>query len=69
MRRCALLAIALATLTLAACGSNDHTSAPQSELGGSKSAAVRELKSVDALRTLFNAQSEKPRLIVLASPT
>jgi predicted component of type VI protein secretion system len=69
MRRCALLAIALATVTLAACGSNNHASAPQTEPGRSKSAAVREVESVDQLRTLFNAESEQPRLIVLASPT
>ena len=69
MRRRALLAITLATVTLAACGSNDHASAPPTEQGRSKSAAVRDVASVDQLRTLFNAQSEQPRLIVLASPT
>ena len=69
MRRGALLAVVLVAVTLAACGSNEHSSAPQAQPGGSRSVAVRDVKSVDQLRTLFNAQSDKPRLIVLASPT
>lgn len=69
MRRGTLLAVALVAVTLAACGSNDHSPAPQTESGGSKSAAVRDVTSVNQLRTLFNAQSGQPRLIVLASPT
>jgi hypothetical protein len=69
MRRGTLLAAALVAVTLAACGSNDHSPAPQAEAGGSDSVAVRDVKSVDQLRTLFNAESEQPPLIVLASPT
>jgi hypothetical protein len=69
MRRGTLLAAALVALTLAACGSNDRSPAPQTESGVSNSAAVPDVTSVDQLRTLFNGQSEQPRLIVLASPT
>ena len=69
MRHSALLAVALAGVSVAACGSTDRASAPQTKQGRSRTPAVREVKGVDQLRTLFNAQSEKPRLIVLASPT
>ena len=69
MRRGTLLAVALAAVILAACGSSEHSRAPQTEPGGSRTVAVRDVKSVDQLRTLFNAQSGQPRLIVLASPT
>jgi ABC-type oligopeptide transport system substrate-binding subunit len=62
-----LLAAVIAAAIFSACGSNHGSTVAQSS---SKSGvAVRDLESVDQLRTLFNAQSEKPRLIVLASPT
>jgi hypothetical protein len=69
MRRGALLAVVLVAVTLAACGSNDYSPAPQAQPGGSRSVSVRDVKSVDQLRALFNAESDQPRLIVLASPT
>ena len=63
----ALLAAVIAAAIFSACGSShgSTTAQPPSKAG----VAVRDLESVDQLRTLFNAQSEKPRLIVLASPT
>ena len=69
MRRGALLAVVLVAVTLSACESNDHSPTPQAQPRGSRSVSVRDVKSVDQLRTLFNAESDQPRLIVLASPT
>ena len=71
------LAAALATLSLAACGSGaSSTSAGNSASRTANAreparsgAALRDLGSIDQLRVLFNAQSQTPRLIVLASPT
>jgi hypothetical protein len=70
MRPGSLIAVALAAATLAACGSSSSSSTPRAADGRSPAhSSVRDVRDVNQLRTLFNAQSEKPRLIVLASPT
>jgi hypothetical protein len=70
----ALLAIALAASVVSGCGSNDHATG---EPGASDSAGspasgrtgLTDVTSVDQLREAFNAQSDTPRLILLAAPT
>jgi hypothetical protein len=75
MRRAAtVLAAVLAAGALAAYASHDGSthSGPRSGRPSAQShagAELRDVESVDQLRTLFNAQSQEPRLIVLASPT
>jgi hypothetical protein len=66
----ALLAIAIAVTVASGCGSSDHSSA--SDSAGSPASGrtgLTEITSIDQLRELFNAQSGKPRLILLAAPT
>jgi hypothetical protein len=58
MRTLALLALAV---LLAGCGgSSRHASTPS---------ALKDLRSVDELRTEFDAHAGEPRLIMLMSPT
>ena len=67
MRRAALLLLALlavAVLALAACG-GDETATPEASSGGE----VQELANVLDLRADFEADTGKPRLLVLFSPT
>lgn len=82
MRRLLLAALTSAVMAaaLAACGSSAPSnrqaasSAPRAtaDAGGSgrrAPARLVDLKSIEQLRALFDAQSDRPRLIVLASPT
>jgi hypothetical protein len=75
-RTATVLAAVLAAAVVAAYASRDDsptrgsTSVPQTAQSHTKAGAeLRDVESVDQLRTLFNAQSQEPRLIVLASPT
>ena len=77
MKRAAtVLAAVLAAAALAVYASRDDSPTPGSTAARQTAqsqtnagAELRDVESVDQLRTLFNAQSETPRLIVLASPT
>ncbi len=62
MRRAALLAaVVLAAVT--GCGGRHHAAS------STQPARLTDLRSVDQLRTLFNAHAGEPRLVVLVSPT
>ena len=65
MRRAAALAVlAAGALALGGCGSaRQRTAATGSD------DQISELRSIDQLRTAFNAHPDVPRLIVLVSPT
>jgi hypothetical protein len=78
MRRSpALLAAAVLAVSVTACGSSHsstdtgRSSNPAGAAHGQAKAGaeLRDVESVDQLRVLFNAKSETPRLIMLASPT
>ena len=65
--------LVLAVLALAACG-GDERAAPETSAGGGEQAAaprdgIRELDNVLDLRADFAADSGKPRLLLLFSPT
>jgi hypothetical protein len=58
-----LVAFALATLlVVAGCGGSSRQTPPPKT-------GLTDLRSVDQLRTLFNAHAGEPRLILLMSPT
>ena len=76
----ALLSAAVMAASLAACGSsapsNGQAASPApraTATGGASgrpaSARLADLKSIEQLRALFDARSDRPRLILLASPT
>ena len=62
MRRAALLV--LAVLALAGCG-GDETAAPEA----APTDGVQELANILDLRSAFEADSGKPRVLILFSPT
>ena len=73
-----LSAAALAVFVLVGCSSGGGSSSDgtTSAKSAAKAASARpspgklgDLESVEQLRSLFNADSGRPRLIVLASPT
>ena len=67
MRRAALL---LALLALAGCGGDDETAAPETaEPAAPATDEVKELANVLDLRSDFEADAGKTRVIVLLSPT
>jgi hypothetical protein len=73
-RAATVLAAVLATTALAAYASHEGSPNPGSKSAQQSArpdagAELHDVDSVDQLRTLFNAKSETPRLIVLASPT
>ena len=63
MGRLALLA--LTVLALAACGGGDDTAAPEA----APEDGVQELANVLDLRSAFEADAGKPRVLFLFSPT
>jgi hypothetical protein len=76
MRRAlpALVAIALAASVASGCGSKDHATgkAGASDSAGAPASGrigLTDVTSIDQLRDAFNAQSDRPRLILLAAPT
>jgi hypothetical protein len=66
VRRSVLLA--LVTVALAGCGGGDDTATPAGE-APSAEAAVKELTNVLQLRSDFEADAGKARVILLFSPT
>ena len=64
-RRFVRRAILLVLLALAGCGGSDHESGSTTE----PAAGVRELDNVLALRSDFEADAGKTRVILLFSPT
>lgn len=67
MRRAALL---LALVALAGCGGGDETAAPADTSAAPQEATtVKELANVLDLRSDFEADAGKTRVIVLFSPT
>jgi len=56
--------MALSALLLAGCSGSEQSTSSAPESG-----KVTELKSVDTLKTAFDADSGKPRLLLLLSPT
>ena len=68
MKRSAFLALAAATLAGAGC----HRVGGLLQRGGAPAPGTRPLedvRSVDELRTRFQADAGKPRLVLLVSPT
>ncbi len=63
MRRLALVLLAL--VFLAGCGGNEETAAPEA----ASTEGVEDLTNVLALRSDFEADAGKTRVIVLLSPT
>jgi hypothetical protein len=69
-----LLAATVVAIVAAGCGSNDDgnrntraaASGPSAPSGAGE---LTDIKSIEQLRDAFNAHSDQPRLIVLASPT
>jgi len=59
-----LVVTALSALMLAGCSGSEQSTSSAPESG-----KVTELKSVDTLKTAFDADSGKPRLLLLLSPT
>ncbi len=65
MKAAMLVVIGVAALVLAGCGGSGARPAA----GRSSPQPLRQLRSIDELRRVFNADSRLPRLIVLISPT
>lgn len=66
------LVVLLVTLGLLASGCGDSKHASTVSPAGStptSTTALRNLDGIEQLRSLFNTNSKKPRLIVLVSPT
>jgi len=59
-----LVVTALSALLLAGCSGSEQSTSSAPESG-----KVTELKSVDTLKTAFDADNGKPRLLLLLSPT
>ena len=59
-----LVVTALSALLLAGCSGSEQSTSSAPESG-----KVTELKSVDTLKTAFDVDSGKPRLLLLLSPT
>ena len=59
-----LVVMALSALLLAGCSGSEQSTSSAPESG-----KVTELKSVDTLKTAFDADNGKPRLLLLLSPT
>ena len=57
-----LVLTALSALLLAGCSGSEQSAS-------SESGKVTELKSIDTLKTAFDADNGKPRLLLLLSPT
>jgi hypothetical protein len=65
MSRLRFLAVAAAALLAAGCGGATRSSVSRGRSGG----PVRQLTSIDQVRSVFSAHDGTPRLLVLASPT
>ena len=59
-----LVVTAFSALLLAGCSGSEQSTSSAPESG-----KVTELKSVDTLKTAFDADGGKPRLLLLLSPT
>lgn len=66
MRRLAPIVAATAALLAVGCGAATHTNRPSRP---GEASAVTELRSIQQLRSVFEAHDGTPRLLVLASPT
>ena len=67
MRLCVLVVAAVVALPVAACGAAKR--APSRPAHSARAGKVTELRDIAQLRAAFNAHTDMPRLIVLASPT
>jgi ABC-type glycerol-3-phosphate transport system substrate-binding protein len=67
MRRAAVILLAL--LVLAGCGGDEETATPGTATAPETATAVKELANVLDLRSDFEADAGKTRVIVLLSPT
>ena len=66
MRRLALLLITAGAVLVAGCGGGTH---PGAKSRAGQSNPVTELRSIQQLRSDFEAHDGTPRLLILASPT
>jgi hypothetical protein len=63
------LLAALSALVLASCGGGEDAAEPEAAPAGAAAAQLTDLAGVLDLRAAFNADSGRPRLLLLLSPT